>query len=427
VAEVDELREALEREYPRLEERNGDWNDVVRRAQAAAPRRRRRTVRLAVAGVALAALAIALVAPWRSDNGIVGRAAAALGDGPVIHVVVRADMKTRRVDLRTGKSQPAYEEQEFWWDPARGLHVIARFDGMPYRDTLSRTLPPPEDDPLPVGFVTGYRDALESGRAKVIGDGEINGHEVTWIRFSPGGNSTFDVAVDRSSAKPVFTRYTPAFGPRPPHAPPGRVRPPRYERTVLLAESLPRGSGNFDVNPVPPPTKLPPFGGGGFGAGERVTPERARAILGKTPLWLGPRYEGDNFAGFRAVYTRRLLRQDCCHFTIPVNEPRNRLDVGVEAVYGLAFRPGPARGGWVRVAQYPRLRNEAGFMGPNEARIWRTARAGSILVDETGDPFSIPGAPIVVGYTRRDGLYVKIFARDVDAVVSAARALRLLR
>jgi hypothetical protein len=406
VAEVDELREALEREYPRLEERNGDWADVVRRAQAAAPARRRWTVRLAVGGVALAALAIALIAPWRSDNGIVGRAAAALGEGPVIHVVVRADTKARRVDLRTGKSRPVYEEQELWWDPARGLHVISRFDGMPYVDTLSRTLPPPEQDPLPLGFATGYRDALESGRAKVIGDGEIDGHEVTWIRFSPGGGVTFDVAIDRGSAKPVFTRYTPAGD-----------RPPSFERAVLLAESLPRGSGDFDVKPTPPPTELPPPGGAGSGVGERVTPARARAILGKTPLWLGSRVGGNRFAGFFAA------------FVIPGNEPRNRLEVGVQAVYGQpAFRPGLARRAWVRVGQYPRLRNEVGFMGPNEARIWRTARAGSLLVYETGDAgLSLPGAPVMAGYTRRDGLYVKVLAPDSDAVVSAARALRPLR
>jgi hypothetical protein len=423
VAEVDELLEALEREYPRFEERNGDWADVVRRAQVPASHRGRRwTFRLAVAGAALAALVIALIAPWRSDNGIVGRAAAAIGDGPVIHIVVRADTKARRFDLRTGKSRPAYEEQEFWWDTARGLHVIARFDGLRYIDRLSRTLPPPEDDPLPVGFVTGYRDALKSGRAKVIGNGEIHGHKVTWIRFTPGAGSTFDVAIDRQSAKPVFTRYTPAYGPGPPNAPPGRDRAPRYERTVLLAESLPRGRGNFDVKPVPAPTKLPPEGGGGFGVGERVTPERARAILGKTPLWLGSSHKGKRFSGFFAA------------FEIPVtdprnqvNDPRNRLDVGVQAVYGAARTPGSALGASVRVSQFPRLRNEAGFMGPNEARIWRTARAGSILVDETGDPFSIPGAPIVAGYTRRDGLYVKIFARDADAVASAARALRLRR
>lgn len=406
MAEVDELREALEREYPRLEERNGDWADVVRRAQAAAPRRRRRwTVRLAVAGAAVAALVIALIAPWRSDNGIVGRAAAALGKGPVIHVVVRADTKARRVDLRTGKSRPAYEEQELWWDPARGLHVIARFDGTPYIDTLSRTLPPPEQDPLPLGFVTGYRDALESGRAKVIGDGEIDGREVTWIRFSGDGGVTFDVAIDRRSAKPVFTRYTPAG-----HG------APSFERTVLLAESLPRGSGDFNVKPIPSPTKLPPPGGAGSGVGERVTPARARAILGKTPLWLGSRHDGKKFAGFFAA------------FEIPGNEPRNRLDVGVQAVYGAASRPGPARGAWVRVGQYPRLRDEVGFMGPNEARIWRTARAGSILVYEApGQGFSLPGAPIVTGYTRRDGLYVKVEAPDSEAVVSAARALRLVR
>jgi hypothetical protein len=185
---------------------------------------------------------------------------------------------------------------------------------------------------------------------------------------------------------------------------------------VLLAESFPRGRGDFNVKPVPPPTKLPPPGGAGSGAGERVTPARARTILGKTPLWLGSSHEGKKFAGFFAA------------FEIPGNDPRNRLDVGVQAVYGAAFTPGPAQRSWVRVGEYPRLRDEVGFMGPNEARIWRAARAGSVLVYETRDQgFSLPGAPVVAGYTRRDGLYVKVLAPNSDAVVSAARALRLVR
>jgi hypothetical protein len=412
VAEVDELQEALEREYPRLDERNGDWHEVVRRAQVAPPRRRRWTLRVAVAGVALAALTIALVAPWHSDNGIVGRAAAAIGDGPVIHVVVRANTKARRVDLRTGKSRPAYEEQELWWDPERGLHTVARFDGKRYRDTLSRTLP--KEDPLVRGFVTGYRDALESGEAKVIGNGEINGHEVTWIRFYPYGGSTtmdprMDVAIDRESAKPVFTRYTP-----------GGEGASSSERAVLLAESLPRGSGDFDVKPTPPLNGPipPPDGGAGFGFGDPITPGRARAILGKTPLWLGPRFRGDAFAGFQAA------------FEVPRNELKKRFDVGVETVYGSAVAPVPPRQRrWVRVGQYPRLLFDIAFMSPNESRIWRTARAGSLLVYEggEGEGFSLPGAPLVSGYTRQDGLYVKIISPNRDAIVPAARALRLYR
>lgn len=405
MAEVDELRDALEREYPRLDQRSGDWDDVLRRATTARPRRRTWTVRLLLAGAALAALVIALIAPWRSDSGIVGRASAALGDGPVIHVVLRAGTKAHRVDLRTGVSRPVYEEQELWWDPSRGLHQIARFDGMAYADSLTRSLPPPEADPLPLGFTTGYRKALESGKAKVIGDGEIHGHKVTWIRFSPGGGVTFDVAVDRTSAKPVFTRYTA-----------GGDRTFKVERTVLLAESLPRGSGDFDVKPVPQLNKLV-LGGGGSGVGTRVVPGRAVEILRRAPLWLGPRYAGTAFKGFLPAFVLRG------------HGLKNRRDFGVEAVYGqaFAFSPNPGKRVWARVGQYPRLRFEIGFMEPNEGKIWRAARAGSLLVYETGDTLPGGGLPAVAGYTRRNGLYVKVMAPSSKLVVSAARALRPLR
>jgi hypothetical protein len=416
VGEVDQLKTALDREYPRLDDSTADWGEVVRRASTASPRRRGRAALLALAGATAVAVVVALIAPWRTETSILDRAEAAIGTGPVIHVVLRTDAKAERVDLATGRSRPAYDEQELWWDPARGLHEIRRFDGRSYIDELSKTLPPPEQDPIPLGFATGYRNALESGRAKVVGDGEIVGHKVTWIRFYVDGGAegpTFDVAVDRETAKPVFARYTVAGD-----------RRAQFGRSVIVAESLPAGRGNFSPEPMPP--RLSILGGViGSGVGKRVSARRAETILGRAPLWLGAG-NGPILLPLKANVVVPPFGGFYPVFQIVQGVTQKRRDVGIEAIYGPAFKP-LTRAPWVRVAQYPRLRFEVGFLEPNEDKVWRTARPGSVLVYSGGD---VPGPfidDVVRGYLRHDGLYVRITAPTAKQVVSAATALRPVR
>jgi len=47
VGEVDELKRALEHEYPPLDDSTADWDEVVRRASTRPPRRRGRAMILA--------------------------------------------------------------------------------------------------------------------------------------------------------------------------------------------------------------------------------------------------------------------------------------------------------------------------------------------------------------------------------------------
>jgi hypothetical protein len=406
VGEVDELKTALDREYPRLDDSTSDWDEVVRRASTRPPSRRGRATLLALAGATAVAVAVALIAPWRTETSILDRAAAAIGKGPVIHVVLRTDAKAERVDLATGRSHPVYDEQELWWDPARGLHEIDRFDGKPYVDRLSKALPPPEQDPIPLGFASGYRKALESGRAKVIGDGEIVGHKVTWIRFYPGGGGpegpTFDVAVDRETAKPVFARYTV-----------GGDRTIRFGRSVIVADSLPAGHGDFTPKPVPPRMTIS-LAGGGTAFWRRVSASRAESILGRPPVWLGARSAGLSFSGFRPAVV------------MVGNNFQKRVNFGIGAMYGPVYEP-MTRKPWVQVAQYSKLTFKTLFMEPNEDKIWRTARPGSVLVYSSGDVTAPFFGKVVRGYLRKDGLYVSIAAPKAKQVIAAARSLRSLR
>src|SRR4029450_2304229 len=114
--------------------------------------------------------------------------------------------------------------------------------------------------------------------------------KVTWIRFYPGGGGpegpTFDVAVDRETAKPVFARYTV-----------GGDRTIRFGRSVIVADSLPAGHGDFTPKPVPPRMTIS-LAGGGTAFWRRVSASRAESILGRPPVWLGARSAGLSFTGF---------------------------------------------------------------------------------------------------------------------------------
>ena len=76
-----EILEALDRAVPRYDDRHGDWDAV------AADLRRRRTMSVgALAAVALAVAAAVLLWPASShQGGVLDRALAAVGDGPVLH------------------------------------------------------------------------------------------------------------------------------------------------------------------------------------------------------------------------------------------------------------------------------------------------------------------------------------------------------
>src|SRR2546430_2369445 len=105
----------------------GDWSAVVRDANAR-PRRWRLGAAAAVGIAILAVALVALLAPSRhGDGSVVDRALAALGGGPVLHVVTRSPYpRYELIDLATGERRPVYDEIEEWSDPQRGVHWIAR-------------------------------------------------------------------------------------------------------------------------------------------------------------------------------------------------------------------------------------------------------------------------------------------------------------
>lgn len=230
-----------------------DWSDVVARSSADSrrltgrPRIRRRVV-FAVAACAIAAVA-ALAIPWNSSSGpLDDQALAAIGSGPVIHVIGEFPTGVDTVDLSTGTSQPLMETQEVWYSATSALlHTVSRSGSMLVDDTLATpdgTFTPqgivydctwiaahpaaatkahvscnasgnnsstPQQVPRPApaldaglaGFADGYQQALSSGAAHADGSGQVNGRAVDWLVIDTSSGHE-RVALDSQSHKPIL-------------------------------------------------------------------------------------------------------------------------------------------------------------------------------------------------------------------------------
>ncbi|MDX6514070.1 MAG: hypothetical protein QOE36_3574 [Gaiellaceae bacterium] len=252
------------------------------------PRRRipRRVV--ATALVAAAALAVALVAPWQ-DRGpsVVDRALAAVGPGPVVHAVVEYSWPRDVImNISTGQERQRVRRTEYWYDAERKeLHTRLITDGMQITEIVeTRThawsdigdFPTqgfePQLDPALAGFVTGYRKALASGEAKIVGDTRVDGRDAKVIRIPiVRGNAVEEVVVDAHSYAPI--RFHATY--------PGQRRSPDWR--VVTIESLQRDPSFFahPAQSAPRPT------GGSATEGREISLADAHGVLGRAPLWLG--------------------------------------------------------------------------------------------------------------------------------------------
>jgi len=379
------------------------WDAIVGAAGQASPGRRRW---LAAALPAACAVVVAafLALAWPFGGGpqgtILERAAAAIGDGPVLHVVIRSGWSHTLVDVETGERRVIHGESEFWYDPARGVHRISRFDGIVQDDAI---LPPGQVAQLEKGLnrlVTGYRGALRDGSARVLESDVVEGKPVSWIRvwsrmLHAGADAELnelahDVAVSTETFKVVATRETLD----------GRLTPSGIS-IVLEAESLPAGEGDF--RRLTPDLSGSVFevgwvAGGSAGTGSFTTSE-ASGVLGRRALWAGERVNGLELA---RVWEDERKGQY-------VEDEHWRTYGGVTFFYGALDDDGNPR--WsephVRISQS--LTRDRGFHGgPAEY----TPPEGSALL--TGGPNAL---------MHEEGVYLNIGGSSQELVLEAARAL----
>jgi hypothetical protein len=268
------------------------WKEIERAALA---RRqgfsRRSIVSVALAPVAVAALIVIAVLAWPFSGGTHGtfleRAAAAIGDGPVLHVVIQSGWGGTEIDLATGVKVAVHGEEELWYDPQRGVHDITRFAGVAQGDSL---YPPGRVsylDKTLAFLATDYRQALKNGTARVLGKDTIDGQPVDWVRVDtqmlPDAADgklhewAHDVAVSADTLKPVATRETRD----------GRLSPDGISK-VLSVETLASGEGDFTAS-----SSLTANGVAmRFQTTGSLTADEANAVLGRTMLWPGSTSNG---------------------------------------------------------------------------------------------------------------------------------------
>jgi hypothetical protein len=263
------------------------WSEIV---ADAGPARRRALRPVVVAPFALAAAIAVLVLAWPFGGGprgsVLDRAAAAIGDGPVLHAVIQSGWGGTQIDLAGGARQMIHGEDELWYDPQRGVHDISTFAGAVQGDAL---YPPGRvsylDKTLAL-LASNYRHALQNGSARLLGEGEVDGRPVYWIRVDtqmlPDTSDgklhewAHDVAVSKDTLKPVAIRETRD----------GNLSPDGISR-VESVESLRAGAGDFNA-PASSNVRV----------GMRVertgslTVEEAKAVLGAPVLWAGPSVDG---------------------------------------------------------------------------------------------------------------------------------------
>lgn len=293
-----------------------------------APRRRRWAYLATAIAVAAAALALLVAAPRRGSESLVGRALAAVGGGPVLHVVTEQPLSAtggwyHPVSLATGKPLPVTIRQEIWFDRSRDLKkTVTRVNGVVsdqlletpaggftsagpvytcawiaahpvaatkarvscnanmQNGTKPRQIPeqPPTLDLALAGFVDQYRSALASGRATRIGTGQVDGHQVIWLRITVGGEDpavyprTEEVAIDASTYAPVLVRTTGG-------------QPVEFKVHEI-------GTRNYDGALFTRPVRTHPPVGGETEGTSQIDLAQAPVLLDGKAFWLGQNWNG---------------------------------------------------------------------------------------------------------------------------------------
>jgi hypothetical protein len=374
--------------------------------------RGRRRIRLAAGAAALvAAVAVAVTlvtnlegtSPFTTE-----KALAAIGDQPVVHAAVESERPWATiVDLVTGEERSQFHRTEYWHDAERGLllveltvdgDVVSRF--VQTREGFSDGGPivrgpwgEPRLDPALAGFATRYREALESGRAQVIDETEMDGREVVVLEIdierpvsAPAVHQ--EVVVDADTYRPIRFRFV--FEGRAAH----------WWRVLSIA-TLRREDGRFD-----PPPLGPPRAQSQTGTDEReLTPAEAAQVLGVPALWPG-----------RVVDGIELTKIEVMKLTTRWTDGREREGHGLRLEYGggifgrvprsLEIRQGASR------EEAPRFGPYDPGVPPGHLQVYGFGINDGSKVDRW------------FGSLRTQGMFVTIESPEREVVLAAARALR---
>ncbi|MFN2471574.1 MAG: hypothetical protein ABR583_11435, partial [Gaiellaceae bacterium] len=249
---------------------------------------------VAIGSAIAAATVLALLWPFDGERsgGVLERALAAVGQGRVVHVTFRTDPGFTLVNLETGARRRLFTEREVWYDEERGLHELRRIGDTVVEDSLWAPGEVPDLWRRTFAVMAdGYRESVASGRADLLGAGEVDDRPVYWVRVderslpaisaATGREWAFDVAVAQDTYLPVATRIVGNGAP---------TSPPMLER-ISHVEMLGEGGGSFAPGDVRPRMAE----GACCKGGGRATVREAAELLGRPPLGLGDSFLGRPF------------------------------------------------------------------------------------------------------------------------------------
>jgi hypothetical protein len=416
-----ELEERLERMADALPQPREAARERARSAALgalqASDRRRGRRLRFALAAGAIsaaAAVVLILVAPWQSSPLATERALAALGDQPVIHAIVEDTASPQTiVDVATGKTHPERNRTEYWYDGGRDSlrmrlsvagRLLAEMVQTPEgtftdRGLLRGPARAPQLPPALAGFATRYREALESGQAKVVGDDTVDSRGAILLRIAlppgPGGEErSVDVAVDADTYRPLRFRYSPT--------PRGSIAP--WWRVVEI-EAIPRDPRDF----APPPKQTEPQRAGQTGNDDRtLTPDEAAKALDRPALWAGQAVEG-----------LELTKIGLVRLTTRWTDGTETQGRALELQYGADRRAGRLGEPWLLITEATsaeeNFRFDA-FGGPPLAE-------GQLRLKGVGAGYGSE-VDMWFGSMQKDGVYISLESPQQELVLAAARSLR---
>jgi hypothetical protein len=386
-----------------------DWDAVLRDAYS---RKRSPLMHVGVATIVVGLAALFVVTPWKGSEsaGVLDRALAAVGEEPVLHVVLDSTPTgDPLVYLDSGRPVARAVTTEVWFDEGRALKkTVSRIDGVlvdemletpsggftqggviytcrwiaehPVEAAKARVSCPggerssdeqPSLDPALANFVDHYRTALASGTARRISGSQVGGHDVIWIEFGTG-RTLERVALGKNTYTPVL------------------ISTPYGSARVRTIETMPFEQGLFSK----PKAVERPSGGSVVAERELGKAAAARAILGGRALWLGPQWRGLRLTGVK--------RQELSMAYGPRSKRDPSRAVGVELSY--------STGADDRVA-----------ILITEALSCQMAYAWVCQPPDPGEGMALLRGPMTL--VRRDGLFITIRAWQSDS----ARALELAR
>jgi hypothetical protein len=351
----------------------------------------------ATAVVLLALMAIAAVSLRDSEHRdpMLESALAAVGDGPVLHAIVRERISGgRRYDVETGRTRSVDSVYESWIDAERGhVHAVQRSGGEIVSDELV-TLDGFEPAQTTATLAADYRRRLEEGELRIARTGAIRGRKVHWLASTAErpGVPPFEAAVDAESYRLVRVQTI------------GRYF--QTTRDFELLESVARNEADFVVR-FGTPTALSQV----RPEGRLVdTSEAARAVPGAQ--WAGERVDDLRLRAIRAGDWRAELR--------PGGEARAViLTVAYGEKLGTAINPAVGTPTGIEIVQAADDSEARRFLRPTPLTV-APPPAGTF--DLSGE--SNPSGQFFIATLRRPGVWILVRAPSRRLLFETVRALR---